>query len=114
MRVALSGAEKNTWRARTQVSNFYAAVHQPRIIWAGSVNSIPDNFPASAISCSNTLQGNLSDGQRGMTLRIGTNIGQYDKGMMRLRAAPTSGSLLHVGEFGSGIARWNGAIATIV
>jgi len=49
-----------------------------------------------------------------MTVRIGTNTGQYDKGKMRVRATPTSASLLHVGEFGSGITRWNGAIATIV
>ena len=76
--------------------------------------SVPDNFPASAISCSNTLQGNLSDAARGMTLRLGTNIGQDNLGRMRIRAAPTSGSMLHVGEFGSGITRFNGAIATIV
>jgi len=49
-----------------------------------------------------------------MTVRIGTNVGQYDKGKMRIRATPTSASLLHVGEYGSGITRWNGAIATIV
>ena len=114
MRTALTSAEKNTWRARPQTSQFYAATHQPRIIWAGSVNAIPDNYPASAITASNTLQGNLSDVQRGMTVRIGTNIGMYDKGKMRVRATPTAASLLHVGEFGSGIARWNGAIATIV
>ena len=76
--------------------------------------SVPDNFPASAISCSNTLQGNLSDAARGMTLRLGTNIGQDNLGRMRIRATPTSGSMLHVGEFGSGITRFNGAIATIV
>lgn len=49
-----------------------------------------------------------------MTLRLGTNRGQDNLGRMRIRAAPTSGSMLHVGEFGSGITRFNGAIATIV
>src|SRR3990167_807674 len=114
MRQSLTSQEKNTWRSRPNYSRYYLAVHQPRILWAGSVASVPDNFPASAISCSNTLQGNLSDAARGMTLRLGTKIGQDNLGRMRIRATPTSGSMLHVGEFGSGITRFNGAIATIV
>ena len=80
MRQSLTNQQKNTWRARPQYSTFYAAVHQPRIIWAGSVNAVPDNYPASAITASNTLQGNLTDVRRGMTLRIGTNVGQHGAG----------------------------------
>src|SRR3990167_1957469 len=114
MRSPLSQAEKNLWRSRPHYSTFYVAAAQPRIIWAGSVNAIPDSYPASTITASNTLVGNLSDVQRGMSVRIGSNVGQYDKGKMRIRQTPTSASLIRVGEYGSGIARWNGAIATIV
>ena len=114
MRFPLSQAEKNLWRSRPHYSTFYVATAQPRIIWAGSVNALPDTYPASTITASNTLQGNLSDVQKGMTVRIGSNVGQYDKGKMRVRQTPTSASLLRVGEYGSGIARWNGAIATVV
>src|SRR3990167_7631249 len=106
MRQSLLASEKSLWRSRPNYSTFYACAHQPRLLWSGALSDVPTSFPASALVANGTASGNLSDALRGMTLRLGTEVGKQDLGRMRLRQAPPSTSIIPTGEFGSGIVGW--------
>src|SRR3990167_5329657 len=115
IRLALTSTEKSTWRAHPQRSEYYAAIAQPRVIWAGTLSDVPTSFPSSALAATGTTTGNLADISAGMTLRIGTEVGKYDLGKMRVRRNATGASIIHVAGFGSGIVGWRSpTILTVV
>src|SRR3990167_9643301 len=106
MRQSLLASEKSLWRSRPNYSTFYACAHQPRLLWSGALSDVPTSFPASALTANGTASGHLSDAAKGMTIRVGTEVGKQDLGRFRLRQAPQSTSIIPTNEFGSCIIGW--------
>lgn len=103
MRSAFTSIQLTTLREHPQKSLYFCSVHQPRVVWSGSLAEVTNSYPGSAIQASGTHIGHLGDVARGYTLRIGSETGKDDYGKLRIRQAPTAGSLLATAEYGSGL-----------
>lgn len=113
MRHALSAAELALLRTRPQATRFFLAVHKPRTIMLASLSDV-NAYPGSAIVVNAPASGALTDVQAGMTMRVGTEIGASNLGIIRVRKAP-SGSTVFVAEYGSGLIDWRtNACITVV
>ena len=99
---------KNNWtaadvgllRTRPQSATWYLAVHRPASVYSASILTGLDNFPLSALTLT-PLTGNQIDVKKNMTLRVGDNVGDSNRGIIRVRE-DMSGSVVQIAEAGSG------------
>ncbi len=99
---------KNNWtaadigllRTRPQRATWYLAVHRPASVYSASILTGLDNFPLSALTLT-PLTGNQIDVKKNMTLRVGDNVGDSNRGIIRVRE-DMSGSVVQIAEAGSG------------
>src|SRR3989304_10604647 len=113
MRAAFTSTELATLRKRPHAVEYFAAIHQPKVIWSGNLGSVlPNSFPGSSVVARGTSSGHLANILAGMTLRVGTGTNLDDLGTIRIRRAPT-GSTLAIATFSSGFINWkSGACLT--
>lgn len=116
MKYAFSAAQLALLDKHPQRVEMYAAIHRPRIMAWGTLSAVPDNYPGSSISIKNVVAFyNLTDVLAGMTLRVGSESNKDDYGTIRVRNNYSSGSIIELAEFGSGLINWKaGACLTVV
>ena len=93
---AITSDELVKLRSENQWSELFLAIHKPAVIYSARVNQATFDTPVSEMIYDGG-SGTLADVKAGMTLYIGSSAGAYDKGMLRIRKAP-SATVFYVGE----------------
>jgi hypothetical protein len=103
-------------RDHPQTTQYFLAVHKPKVIARGILNAVPTTYPGNSLSMTSLVNGlSLNDIKAGMTLYIGSEGTKSDYGTLRVRKDYVSGSLIEVGIFGSGLINFqSGACLTVV
>lgn len=93
---AITETELGKLRSANQFSELFLAIHKPAVIYSARVNQESFGTPVSEVTY-DSGSGTLANVKAGMTLYVGSSAGAYDKGMLRIRKAP-SATIFYVGE----------------
>lgn len=93
---AITETELGKLRSEEQWSELFLAIHKPAVIYSARVNQATFGTPITQVTYDGG-SGTLANVKEGMTLYIGSSAGAYDKGMLRIRKAP-SATVFYVGE----------------
>ncbi len=93
---AISAGELALLRKDNQWSKLYLAIHKPATVYTARVNQTAFEDPTISITYDGG-SGTLASVKEGMTLYVGSSAGAYDKGMVRIREAP-SATVFAIGE----------------
>lgn len=94
---AATSPELTKFRTEGQFSRLYLGIYNPSSIYTARANQTFSTYDEIAEITYDTGSGTLADVQVGMTLWVGSSAGAYDKGMCRIRKAPTA-TTFYVGE----------------
>jgi hypothetical protein len=94
---AITADELTLLRTAGQFSELFLAVHKPATVYSARVNQTFTTTDGIAEITYDGGSGILANVLPGMTLYVGTAAGAYDKGMVRIRKAPT-GTKFYIGE----------------
>jgi PKD repeat protein len=109
---AVTAGELALLRSDGQSAQLYLSIHKPSVVYSARLASVPPTHDAVTAVAWESGVGTLANVLPGMTVYVGTAAGAYDRGMVRVRAAPTA-SLLPIGPT-SEIAWPVGAYLTVV
>ena len=83
-------------RADGQRSKLYLAIHTPTVLFSARVNQTAFIDPMHQVTYDGG-SGSLGSVLPGMTMYVGTSVGAWDKGLVRIRKTP-SGTVFYIGE----------------
>lgn len=83
-------------RSDHQATVLYLAIHKPGVVYTARVNQSSFDAVLAEVIYDNG-NGTLGNVLPGMTMYVGTSAGAYDKGMVRIRKAPTE-DRFYIGE----------------
>ena len=92
---AVTGTELGYLRRDGQFSRFYLSIDQPTPVFQAVYNDVAQTDKVAHFAYTSPL-GDLSDVLPGMTLAVGSGLGESDKGLARIRKAP-SGATFYIG-----------------
>lgn len=94
---AITNGEKILVRAENQWSELFLAVINPAVVYSARINQVITDSNQMVLLVYDGGSGTLANVLPGMTLYVGSTAGAYDKGMCRIRKAPTT-SVIYIGE----------------
>jgi hypothetical protein len=94
---AITADELTLLRTAGQYAELFLAIHKPATVYSARVNQTFTTTDGIAEITYDGGSGTLANVLPGMTLYVGTSAGAYDKGMVRVRKAP-SGTKFYIGE----------------
>lgn len=94
---ALTSGELALQRTERQWSELYLAIYKPPVVYSVRINQVFTAWNSVVQITYDGGSGTLANVLPGMTLYIGSSAGAYDKGMVRIRKAP-SATVLYIGE----------------
>ncbi len=109
---ATTAGELLKLRADGQKTALGLAIHSPSVVYTAQVNQAFSSFDQVTQVIYTGGWGTLGNVLAGMTMYVGSAAGAYDKGMVRIRKAP-SGTVFYIGET-SEVAWANGDYLTVV
>jgi hypothetical protein len=94
---AITTEELALLRTEGQWSELFMAIHKPAVVYSARINQVFTTWDGVAELTYDGGSGTLANVLPGMTVYVGSNAGAYDKGMIRVRKAPTA-TVLYIGE----------------
>lgn len=94
---AVTNDEKTLIRSAGQWSDLFLAVIKPAAVYTARVNQVITSNDRMVLLNFDGGSGTLANVLPGMTMYVGSTAGAYDKGMVRIRKAPTA-SVFYIGE----------------